>query len=207
MMISVRSLILVSLVCGAAGVAGAQAPAAPQVPPAPQQPTSAPTVAPPRRASPPPAATPTTGQAAQAPVPAQVRAAPARPGLPLDSARPAVAAAATAEPANAIARCADGTFVVPPSDASACANRGGARVIMPGRGTPPAPVARAVTAQATVRAAPVPAAAPPAGATMLCRDGTYLSGAPSAGRCDANGGLVAILPAPRAAPPPPVRRP
>ena len=77
--------------------------------------------------------------------------------------------------------------------------------MMPGRAAPPAPVAR-VTAQAAMQAAPAPAAAPPAGATMRCKDGTFLSGAPDASRCDANGGLAAILPAARPAPPPPPRQ-
>jgi hypothetical protein len=38
---------------------------------------------------------------------------------------------------------------------------------------------------------------------MLCKDGTYLLGAPAAGRCDANGGLAGVLPSARPAPPPP----
>jgi hypothetical protein len=40
---------------------------------------------------------------------------------------------------------------------------------------------------------------------MLCRDGTYLFGAPAESRCDANGGTAAILPAPTPAPAPPSR--
>ncbi len=81
--------------------------------------------------------------------------------------------------------------------------------MMPHRATMDPPPARAanaataVSAQATVRAAP---ATPPAGATMQCKDGTYLFGAPAPGRCDANGGLGGILPAARTAPPPPARQ-
>ncbi len=88
MMSSARALIVVSLLVGPAAFARAQAPVAPGAPPAVQQPASVPVVAPPRRAPPPPAATSPTAQAAQVPA-TQVRAAPARPGLPLDSARPA----------------------------------------------------------------------------------------------------------------------
>ncbi len=52
-------------------------------------------------------------------------------------------------------------------------------------------------------------AAPPAGATMRCKDGTYLGGAPSDAACAGHGGLAAALPAPRQAPAGParVRRP
>ena len=55
---------------------------------------------------------------------------------------------------------------------------------------------------ARVVAAP---AVPPAGATMRCKDGTWLTGAPGEGRCSANGGTAAILAPARAAPPPPAR--
>lgn len=48
---------------------------------------------------------------------------------------------------------------------------------------------------------------PPAGATMRCKDGTWLFGAPSAARCDRNGGLATILPVRAAPPPPPPRAP
>jgi hypothetical protein len=48
---------------------------------------------------------------------------------------------------------------------------------------------------------------PPAGATMRCKDGTWLFGAPSAARCDRNGGLATILPVRAAPPPAPPRAP
>jgi hypothetical protein len=113
-------------------------------------------------------------------------------------------------PANAVARCRDGTFVVAPSDPSACATHRGVLVMLPQRAAPPPRAAAArmpVSAPAAARAAAAPsAAAPPAGATIRCKDGTYLTGAAAAGRCDANGGLVAVLPPAREAPPPPLPR-
>ena len=43
-------------------------------------------------------------------------------------------------------------------------------------------------------AAPKAPPAPPADASLLCMDGTYLTGAAEPGRCGAYGGLTAILP-------------
>jgi hypothetical protein len=148
-----------------------------------------------------------TRAVAQAPAAAPVRPAPAS-ALPPDSVRPAPAAAPAEPPANAVAQCRDGTFVVPPNDASTCASHRGVIVILPQRGTPRPPVAARVpvSAPAAARAAAPPEAAVPAGATMRCKDGTYLTGAPAAGRCDAYGGVAAVLPAPRTAPPPPLPR-
>lgn len=120
---------------------------------------------------------------------------------------PAPAAAPLPPPANAVALCNDQTFVLAPATPSACDARGGLKLTLPTPRATPALVApgRAPAPEATVQAAPVPAA-PPAGATMRCKDGTWLTGAPDAARCGANGGLAAILPqAPP--PPPPPRRP
>ena len=50
-------------------------------------------------------------------------------------------------------------------------------------------------------------ASPPSGATMRCKDGTFLTGSPSEERCEANGGLTVIFPALPPAPQPPARRP
>ena len=106
-------------------------------------------------------------------------------------------------PANAVAQCIDQTFVVAPAEPTACATRGGVKVVLPGARSTPAPSAVAPTVRAPT---PRPSAlvrddAPPAGATMRCRDGLWLSGTPSDSRCDRNGGLAVILPAPRAVPP------
>jgi len=196
------------------GVARAEAQQTPapsrDAPPPAPQPVAAPALLPPPATATPPSPVPARA-AAPAPSAAQSAAATplAQPGgsaLPPDSVRPA-AATVRARPANAIAQCGDGTFVVPPQDASACRGREGVLTVMPqGRTPPPRP-----TAAAALVAAPLvdPTAPPPDGATMRCKDGTYLFGAPSAGRCGANGGVAAELPAPRTAPaaPPEVRRP
>ena len=115
---------------------------------------------------------------------------------------PALAPKLVPPPANAVAQCSDQTFVVAPAEPSACATRGGVKVFLPGARATPAPSAVAPTVRAP---APRPSAlarddAPPAGATMRCRDGLWLSGTPSDSRCDRNGGLAVILPAPRAIP-------
>jgi len=47
---------------------------------------------------------------------------------------------------------------------------------------------------------------PPAGATMRCKDGTYLTGTPSDARCAGFGGVAVLLPVPTPPPPAP-RRP
>lgn len=84
--------------------------------------------------------------------------------------------------------------------------------VIPGPPTPPA-LARVVptpVASSTVTPAQRIAsadAAPPTGATMRCKDGTFLTGAASEQRCAGNGGLsVTFLAAPKT-PQPPVRRP
>jgi len=182
-----------------------QAPAPPP-PPAPAQAT--PVVAPPVRLPPPPppAAAPARAAAARQAVTLAPIRAPARVGLPVDSVRPA-AAASVQPPANAVARCKDGTFIVPPATASGCATHRGLLVVMPSRTTPPAPTAAArVPAPAMAMQAATPAnAAPPAGATMRCKDGTYLGGTPASGACGGHGGLAVVLPAPRTPPAAPAK--
>ena len=115
---------------------------------------------------------------------------------------PAPAPKVVSPPENAVAQCNDLTFVVPPSQPAACGTRGGVKVTLPG--LRPSPASPAATPSVRTEAPP-PAAnarndAPPAGATMRCRDGTWLSGSPSDSRCDRNGGLAVILPAPRSVP-------
>lgn len=101
-------------------------------------------------------------------------------------------------PANAVAQCNDLTFVVAPSEPAACVARGGIKILLPGVRRTPAlaaasPALRAATSQSAALARND---APPVGATMRCRDGSWLFGTPSASRCDRNGGLAVILPAP-----------
>jgi len=67
--------------------------------------------------------------------------------------------------------------------------------------TRPIPRNPKFASSATISRNMVPAnAAPPAGTTMRCKDGSYLSGAPSADRCSGNGGVAAVFPAPRTLP-------
>ena len=73
------------------------------------------------------------------------------------------------------------------------------------RPEPPAPrLNLAPRASAQVVEAPT---APPSGATMRCKDGSYLTGRPSADRCDGNAGVAVIFPAAPVSPPTPARRP
>ena len=184
------------------GAARAQNP-----PPAPAQKQAPPALTPPRAPVPP---RPSVGARAanRAPTYAPIHPA-ATPGVPPDSMRPAAATAVAAPPANAVARCRDGTFIVPPGDTSACGTHGGLAVVMPRRSAPPPPAARTTEAQGAVPAVAPADAAAPVGATMRCQDGTYLGGIPSEGACAGHGGLAAALPAARTAPAQParVRRP
>lgn len=129
---------------------------------------------------------------------------PAAPASPPPAA-PAPAAASTAPPPNAVALCNDQSFVLAPALPAACASRGGIKLVLPTfRPTPPTATA---PQPAAVRAPePLRDDTPPAGATMRCKDGTWLTGEPAAARCAGNGGLATILPV-RAAPPPPPPRP
>lgn len=123
---------------------------------------------------------------------------------------PATAPKVVPPPVDAVAQCNDLTFVVAPAEPAACASRGGVKVFLPGIRRAPVPTAaaaamRAADARSEARPATIPRTdAPPAGATMRCRDGSWLTGAPAASRCDRNGGLAVILPV---APPAPPRTP
>jgi hypothetical protein len=196
------AVVLVALTLGA-GLAEAQQQApAPPAPPA--RPAAAPVVAPPAQVPPPPAPAVTSRGAAvtQAVATAPLRAAP-RSGsvVPPDSVRPAPAARTLTAPAGAVARCGDGTFVTASDAATACATHRGVLMRLPlAPGAPPPPTRSMAPVATRVVAAD---AAPPAGATMRCKDGTYLFGATVPAACDANGGLGVALPSPRSAPPPP----
>jgi hypothetical protein len=70
------------------------------------------------------------------------------------------------------------------------------------------PRTRPVAAASTISMNVIPATqGPPAGATMRCKDGTYLTGAPSAARCVGNGGVAMTYPAQAASPPAPKPQP
>jgi hypothetical protein len=94
---------------------------------------------------------------------------------------------------------------VHPDSARARAGRASAAAIAaaqpaPRVGTPARNVK--VAAAAPAISANVVAAARPVGATMRCKDGTYLTGAVSADRCASNGGVAVTFPV-VAAPAPP----
>jgi len=191
----------------AAAPAAAQAPQGPPPPPAPQGSGSPPPDRRPPTAPPPPAAAPAAARAPSAtpqPSVTPLLPPPRASALPPDSVRQAAAAGPVVPPAGAVARCRDGTFIVAPSDASACSTHRGVGVVFPQRSAPPRPAARPVP----VAQVAAPSDAPPSGATMRCKDGTWLAGAPAEGRCEGHGGTAVVLPAPRPAPPTPrPRRP
>jgi hypothetical protein len=133
------------------------------------------------------------------------------PKSPVTLPPPAPSTAPTAAPMppdSAVALCMDGSWIKTPRTAADCTARGGLRVAMPPKAEPlPAPVA-ASAASRNIIAAPRTTlnAGIPAGATMQCKDGSFLFGSPSESRCSQNGGVAAFFPA-ALPPPPPPRRP
>ena len=156
------------------------------------------------------AAPPPPPRVAQPSAPAATGAAAAAAATPLPTppapTPPKVVVPASVLPPNdsAVALCNNGTFVMKPRTVADCANRGGLKIALAQKGVT-APTRR-VAASQSVRPAVV-AQAPPAGATMHCKDGTYLTGTPNKDRCANNGGLAAILPSTPPAPAAPARRP
>ncbi len=90
---------------------------------------------------------------------------------------------------SAVALCNNGTFVMEPGTPADCASRGGLRVAMPKRGK--VPVRR--NSASVAASAGIVEQAPPAGTTMRCKDGTYLTGAPADNRCADHGGVAAVM--------------
>lgn len=142
-------------------------------------------------------------------VPARAQDAPP-PQLPPASPPPTAPRAAPQPippPADAVALCNDASFVVAPATPSACGSRGGLKLVLPTyRAQTPADVAPGRTPMQAALQAPVTPSAPPEGATMRCKDGTWFSGTPDAARCASNGGLAVILP-PANPPVPPAPQP
>jgi hypothetical protein len=112
-------------------------------------------------------------------------------------------------PNGATLRCRDGSYPVPFAPESACDGKGGVMVKFRVIGTP-APVPEPVlpAAPAAVREpAPtrppsranefIPAPTRPQGATLLCRDGTYIVADTSAGRCASHRGVKVRFATPR----------
>ena len=106
---------------------------------------------------------------------------------------------------SSVALCKNGTWIYNPGNAAECAQRGGLLVAMPKRAAAPQVMAAAAVVSASVIAPARVALAPPTTATMQCKDGTFLYGAPSADRCANNGGLAAIFSHPTPAPARPAR--
>ena len=173
-----------------------------QAPPPPPVVAAEPVPVLPPSSRPPSAVAPAGEQGVRTAAPAPLAVvAPMRPAsaLPPDSVRPAVARDAIAPPAGAVALCADGAYIVVPAAPSECAAKGGLRVVFPHRVSPP-PNASLNPLRSTMSLQTVPDT-PPAGATMRCKDGTYLSGAPLADRCSASGGVAVVFPAVETPPP------
>jgi len=119
---------------------------------------------------------------------------------------PVTAPAPVTPPENAVALCSDDTFVLAPATVAACDARGGLKVAMPPRRVPPpapdtAPGTAPGMAPVPMLMQVAPEATPPAGATMRCKDGTWLTGSPAGNRCVERGGVATILPPERVTPP------
>lgn len=143
------------------------------------------------------------------PIDAQTPDAPAAP--PPARARAADRVTGTG-PGGATLRCRDGSYLVGPTEEGACATKGGLLVRFPLRRVPertvrpqaapvpelPARTPDAVPADAVLEnraRVVIPAEQPPANATFLCRDGTYIVADTSRARCAAHRGVRLTFPA------------
>ena len=130
---------------------------------------------------------------------------------------PAAPAVNTTRPPGSIMRCKDGSWAPAGATGSACdAHQGLAyrfpvitpppaakprpEADAPKLAPPPAPQGMSAPVEnsssvmsASSAGAPRRPPTPPDGATLLCMDGTYLTGAAEPGRCQSYGGLTAIL--------------
>lgn len=117
---------------------------------------------------------------------------------------PAIVPAPAPPAANAVAICNDRSVIVAPATPAACATRGGVKATLPAYRPGPAPEAVRPAPKGPTAATPsLVGETPPVGATMRCRDGTWMTGPASSGRCDANGGTAVILPVAPVTPPAP----
>lgn len=132
---------------------------------------------------------------------------------------PAAPAVNTTRPDGSTIRCKDGSWAPAGATVAACDAHQGLAYRFPVTPPPPAakprpdadapkltppPVPQGITAplenSSSVKSAATGSGVakgpptPPDGATLLCMDGTYLTGPAEPGRCSAYGGLTAILP-------------
>lgn len=139
------------------------------------------------------------------------RPAPTAPAVPAAPGRPAEVLVGTG-PNGATLRCRDGSYPAALAPESACAEKGGVLVRFPLRRTPqngprvgrttPHPIPPDSAPAPALRADPVPdrsnvivpAALPPANATLQCGDGTFIVSDTSSVRCAQRGGVAVIFP-------------
>lgn len=135
----------------------------------------------------------------------------------VDSSYRAPASVVGLGPNGATLRCRDGSYPAPLAPDSACDDKGGILARFPLRRIP-APIGDSMAAATTgIAPAPVPTAPalilapepesrahlfvpaepPPADATLLCRDGTFIRADTSAARCATRGGVSIRFPPPR----------
>jgi hypothetical protein len=208
---ALASAAAVALLIGTS-IAGAQSASTIVPPRADSTQSRAPLLKPPQPPPPPRAVSLSAGAAARRTptAPLNVLRAPAAAARPDSIAQRAVVVP-TVPPPDAVAHCADGTYVTAPADPATCSQHGGLKAAFLRASTPPRPGAASaanapVSAQISRSVVRTPDAAP-AGATMRCKDGTWLTGARSADRCANNGGVATIVTAQQAPPPQPQKRP